>query len=198
MERESSAQCTPEEALGVVRSMSAIQATEDQSPVQIVAIYTFCVMILVGIWGCAVPLGPPASPVQHSLDLDQAAQARHILAGAMLPVSGPALTLVPASGIRWSDIERAAVSAGKKPDTSFVVVASIISPDRGILHLRTAEGWPIAVLAQKAGATIDMKVVIGPYPVHGADATQAKHIEQAIHAALLAWGRKPSLASMPE
>jgi hypothetical protein len=184
--------------LGVVRSMSAIPAPEEQSPMQIAATTTYCMMLLVGLSGCAEQLGPPASPSQQFFDMNQAAQAKHILIAGMPPASGPPLTLVPASGIRWSDLERAVVSAGKKPGLGYALELSDIGQNSGVLHLRTAQGWPIAVHARHVGTTIDLDVVIGPYPVQGADAKQADRIKQEIHISLLAWGRKPSLASKPE
>ncbi|MBT4767621.1 MAG: hypothetical protein HOO04_04610 [Phycisphaerae bacterium] len=165
---------------------------------QIAAITTSCMMLLVGLSGCAKQLGPPASPSQQSLDMKQAAQAKHILIAAMPPASGAPLTLVPVSGIRWSDLERAVVSAGKKPGLGYAVQRSDIGQNSGVLHLRMAQGWPIVVHARHVGTTIDLDVVIGPYPVPGAEAKQADRIKQEIHIALLAWGRKPSLASKPE
>jgi hypothetical protein len=153
-----------------------------------------CVFLLA--WsGCAKDAGTPASPVQVSLSDAQAMEVRSVLREGLPSEGGPPLTLLPASGVRWSDVTRAVRSAGADPDILCAVVHSDLGDTTGTIQLRTAEGWPVVVRVHRGEGRIGFDVEVGPYPAHADAKAEARRLEAAIMTSLREWGRKPELPS---
>jgi hypothetical protein len=140
-------------------------------------------------------VGVPASPVQATLDAQQAAAARRAMTRAMPAVEMPPLQLLPETGTRWTDLGRAVRSAGSDGDASvhYAVVDEQIGDTRAEFHVKTIEGFPAAVIATRDGTAIELAVIAGPYPELEASKQAAMHIQSAIREALRVWGRKAEL-----
>jgi hypothetical protein len=149
-----------------------------------------CVFLL-ACSGCATP----ASPVQVSLSDAQAMEVRSVLREGVPLEGGPPLSLLPASGVRWSDVKRAVRSAGADPAILCAVVRSDIGDTTGTIQLRTAEGWPVVVRVHRIGGSILFDADVGPYPARDDAKAEARRLEAAIMTSLRAWGRKPELPS---
>lgn len=150
---------------------------------------------LLTLSGCANDAGPPASPAAVSLSRSQAAEIRGVLADAMAAEAVPPLVLLPASGVRWSDVERAVRSAAAATEILCAIVNADLRADTGTILLRTSEGWPAVVRAHRKAGSIWFDVMVGPYPDDPAAKAQAQALNRAIVKALRVWGKKPALPS---
>ncbi len=145
--------------------------------------------------GCAKDAGTPASPVQVSLSDSQVIGVRRVLNDGVLVEPGPLLPLLPASGVRWSDVERAVKSAAAEPEILCAVVAADVKPKTAAIFLRTTEGWPVVVRAHLTAEGIRFDAVVGPYPGDPAAQAKAREMERAITKSLREWGKKPAVSS---
>ncbi|MDP6480019.1 MAG: hypothetical protein QGI75_08245 [Phycisphaerales bacterium] len=145
--------------------------------------------------GCVNDAGTPASPVQVSLSDSQAIGVRGVLDDGVPVEPGPLLPLLPASGVRWSDVERAVKSAGAEPEILFAVVSADVEPKTAAIYLRTTEGWPVVVRAHPTTGGIRFDAVVGPYPGDPVAQEKARQMERASMKSLREWGKKPAVSS---
>ena len=126
---------------------------------------------------------------------DQAVAARSIMANATPRTAARPLQLLPAEGIRWSDMSRAVQSAGsaKTAVVRFAVVDEEVGRDRSEFHLKTIEGYPAIVIATRSSEGVVVEAITGPYPDIEPAQQASTHIQAAVLKSLRAWGLKPEL-----
>ena len=160
------------------------------------AVWGFCA-VLAGsaslLSGCTIQHNPPAPAATVELTNAQGSRIRTVMAEGVGPATQPPEALLPASGIRWSDLSRAVRSAGSDGPVHFGVAAEEIGSKTAMFELTTIKGWPGVLRARHVDGAVNLSVRIGPYPSAPAAESEARSVERQVHRALASWGRKPAV-----
>lgn len=143
--------------------------------------------------GCTIQHNPPAQAATVELTDVQGSRIRGVMAEAVGPATQPPEALLPASGIRWSDLSRAVRSAGSDGPVHFGVAAQEIGSKTAMFELTTIQGWPGSLRARHADGVVSLRVRMGPYPSAAAAESEARSVERQVQRALATWGRKPAV-----
>jgi hypothetical protein len=153
-------------------------------------------MLLMSVGGCASKPRvdrSAGSVVSYTTTQGTAATAamRSVLAGS--PDSGPPIALLPADGIRWSDLPAALQFAGANTDVEIAVAGTVQIGVATRFKLLTIEGWPGMLHASQQGDSIVLGASIGPYPTQRAAQARAARLVALTHQRLLELGRVPKV-----
>jgi len=151
---------------------------------------------MMSIGGCSGKSGPPlaaGSRTAYTTDQSKAALVamQSILVGATN--SSASISLVPAHGIRWSDLPKAISQAGAEKGIEVALAGSSKVGIATRYELLTIEGWPGVLQAAPQGTGIVMVASIGPYPDQPVARDRAARLVQLTHQRLLALGRLPKI-----
>jgi len=103
--------------------------------------------------------------------------------------TGTAISLLPAEGIRWSDLSQAISEAGASAGVEAAIASSSKIGVTTRFELLTIEGWPGVLQASKQGKGIVLGASIGPYPDQPSARARAARLVELTHERLLALGR---------
>jgi hypothetical protein len=101
--------------------------------------------------------------------------------------------LLPADGIRWSDLPAALQFAGANTDVEIAVAGTVQIGVATRFKLLTIEGWPGVLHASQQGDSIVLGASIGPYPTQRAAQARAARLVALTHQRLLELGRVPKV-----
>tara|TARA_Y100000589_G_scaffold39085_1_gene32774 strand:+ start:17853 stop:18419 length:567 start_codon:yes stop_codon:yes gene_type:complete len=145
--------------------------------------------VLLVIQGCSTSSDEVmAPPSNHELSSQQERRMTAILAGAAsaTPIGEPAPSLLPATGIRWSDVPRAMAKAAASQDLA-VLRHRDIGADEVVYELTSVPGWPAEVTVRRLtnAPWVDATAAIGPRP----ELPGARARAQRLRASFLEWMR---------
>jgi len=103
--------------------------------------------------------------------------------------------LLPASGVRWSDLRNAVDSAGGAGPVRFGIAEQELAEATASFQLELEHGWPGFVRAVNKAPRIELHVTVGPDPAAPAAKAAAASVTRQIREALRAWGAKPEVPS---
>lgn len=114
--------------------------------------------------GKQVRLAPPSS---HALDSEQESRMTAILVEVAdaSPSSSAHLDLLPAHGIRWTDVPRAMDKAAEESNMA-VLRSRTVDKDHVLIQLVSIQGWPAVVRVQRLpdAPWIAAEALVGPWP----------------------------------
>ena len=123
-----------------------------------------------------------AAPSLVQLSSMQEQEVRAVLHAAAPGTNeaGPCRSFLPVSGVRWSDVKQALKTGGEAHGLAIARTLTDTATDKHFA-MRTVEGWPAFVAAQRSGDSVAMAIVIGPYP----DESHAIERARAMHASVM-------------
>ena len=151
---------------------------------------------LIGVGGCGRKSDEPlaaGSRVAYTTGQSKAAlRAMQSTLGDGSSNATP-ISLVPADGIRWSDLSKAIAQAGAQQGIEVAVAGTSQVGVSTQYALLTIEGWPGVLKATPKGSGIVIVARIGPYPNQRASRERAARLVNLTHQRLLALGRIPKV-----
>ena len=148
------------------------------------------VLCLGWLAGCApasnVQMAPPSN---HELSREQEQRMSAVLveAAEATPPSGQPLALLPANGIRWSDVPLAMDKASEAVHMA-VLRHEDLNDDEVRYDLTSVQGWPATVTVRRLAEApwVDATVTAGPWPGEDPSETRCR----ALRSSFLSWMRK--------
>lgn len=159
-----------------------------------IKLLSLTLMILIG--GCGEKKARPAQPAEIVLSSATQVDILQTMAVANPSEGGPPIHLLPVDGWRWSDVERAARSAGAdqaRGAVHFAVVQSHMESDHAWFELETIHGWPAVLTASRSDMGVQWHADVGPWPDDPDAKQDAKAIVKQSHRHLMRWGHRPQL-----
>jgi hypothetical protein len=139
----------------------------------------------------------PPSAVTLSPEQERAMTAALVSASVGAPPPTRPMELLPADGVRWSDLRRAMDKAAIDSELA-VVSETEIDPDTREFTLVSVEGWPAVVRVDRLDVApwIEATAKMGPSPELRGMRARAAQLQASFMKWMVAFGRMPRVPSI--